>query len=727
MAELVRKPDLSAFGPPVFANAEQTRVGRLVHIIGLALGLSTIIPLVHNALAQEWSAVSALAFGETALLAVLWLNRSGRQKPAIYLLIVALLATATLLLVTSVHGFRDVALLVYPSILVVAALLLGRLPFYGITALSVACVSGVVLAEICGFRVTAFPSRTSVRDLIDVIILLLMTAMCAGLLSGSLRRSLARAQEHEAALMESDARMQQLANSTFEGIGIAEEGKIIEVNEQLARMHGYRAADLAGQPVINLVAPESRPVVLEHVRSGRTEAYEHMAQRKDGSRFPVEVRGRLINYRGRPVRVTAVRDITERKQAEENLRRSLAFDDLLNRLLAGLAGAGAADMDSQIKCSLQQIAEVFGVEYAFLCQLARDRASWSSTHEWCAPSVTSQFHHYQNVPMGTFPWLEKQLLSGGVVQIQKPADLPPEAAVARQRWTAEGFKSTLQTPLRGHGGLVNGCIGLFSVSHEVTWRQEDTVRLQMLSDALATALERKRAEEALHQSREQLRALLARLQTLREEERTRISREIHDHLGQLLTAMKLDLRWIERKIGGLPHPEICDALNGKVDSVRQLTDETIESVQKLASELRPGILDRLGLAPAIEVETQSFQSRTGIRCDWDLPGDTLIIPPDLATGAFRIFQEILTNIARHAHATHVTVRLECEEKLLVLEAADNGVGIDKNALANPKSLGLLGMQERAAMLGGELAFGATPGGGTTVTVRLPIDSGRYGP
>jgi len=708
------------FEPPVFDDAEQTRIGRLVHTVGLTLALAVIIPLLHNAWAGHAKAVAAMGFGELCAFLVLWGNFRGRQKSAAYLLTFGLLVTATLLIGFSDQGFRDVAVLAFPSTLVVAALLLDRTPFFWVALAAILCPCAVALSEILELRLTTFSARTSPRDLIDLVVLLTMTAACARLVGENLRDSLARARSHEAALLESESRLQQLAGATFEGIGIGDQGRIIEVNEQLAQMYGYRAAELVGRAISDLVAPESRPAVAERIRSGATATYEHLALRKDGSIFPVEVRGRLMNYRGRHLRVTVVRDITERKQAEESLRRALVFDELLNRLLAGFAGAAAAEMDAQIRNSLQQIAQLFRVEYAFLVQVSPDSASWSSTHEWCASGVVSQFERYQNVPMGTLPWMEKQLLAGDEVRIHKLADLPPEAAAARQRWTDEGFKSSLQTPLRGRGRLVNGCIGLFSVAREVNWREEDTQRLKMFSDAIANALERKRAEEALHQSREQLRGLLARVQSLREEERTRIAREIHDHLGQLLTALKLDLRWLDRRAGALTDAIAQAALKDKIASACGLADETIESVQKIASELRPGILDRLGLPAALEVETQTFQSRTGIHCEWTLPREAPGLPPDVATGAFRIFQEILTNVARHSHATQLMVSLGFLEHWLRLEVGDNGIGLKPGAPASPTSLGLVGMQERAATLGGAIRFGPNPGGGTLITVRLPL-------
>jgi signal transduction histidine kinase len=232
--------------------------------------------------------------------------------------------------------------------------------------------------------------------------------------------------------------------------------------------------------------------------------------------------------------------------------------------------------------------------------------------------------------------------------------------------------------------------------------------------------ERKAAELHLQQSHERARALSSRLQTLREEERTRIAREIHDHLGQLLTALKLDLYSLERKSAAIAQVELKETLKSKIETVRDLADEVIESVQRIASELRPGILDRLGLVAAVEVEAQAFQGRSGIECNWTLPKDTVSLSDEQAIGVFRIFQEILTNIARHARASAITIALTAEGGELTLVVHDNGIGINQSDIENAKSLGILGMQERAAMLGGKLSFTQAPVKGTTVTVKVPL-------
>jgi len=163
------------------------------------------------------------------------------------------------------------------------------------------------------------------------------------------------------------------------------------------------------------------------------------------------------------------------------------------------------------------------------------------------------------------------------------------------------------------------------------------------------------------------------------------------------------------------------ALLGKICSARELADETITSVQKIASELRPGILDRLGLAAAIEAEAQTFAARSGVTCKCSVPDETPALPQDRAIAAFRIFQEIMTNVARHAHATVVEIELRLDATRLELEVTDNGIGLEEKHFANPKSFGLLGMTERAEILGGRIEFRKHPAGsGTVVAVQLPL-------
>jgi PAS domain S-box-containing protein len=219
--------------------------------------------------------------------------------------------------------------------------------------------------------------------------------------------------------------------------------------------------------------------------------------------------------------------------------------------------------------------------------------------------------------------------------------------------------------------------------------------------------------------RDQLRALSARIESLREEERMRISREIHDELGQMLTGIKMDLRWMEHRLDEFGDDRRVNPILDKLVATAELTDATVKAVQRIAAELRPGILDNLGLPTALQYEAAQFEARTGIACRLVVPGDELTLRPEVATAFFRIFQEALTNVTRHAKATAVEVELQPEADGCRLEIRDNGRGMAGVELTNLKSLGLLGMQERASLLGGGALFAPRPGGGTVVTIRIP--------
>jgi PAS domain S-box-containing protein len=227
--------------------------------------------------------------------------------------------------------------------------------------------------------------------------------------------------------------------------------------------------------------------------------------------------------------------------------------------------------------------------------------------------------------------------------------------------------------------------------------------------------ERKRVEEELIQKTEQLRSLTSKLQFIREEERTMIAREIHDELGQALTVLKIQTTLLTKRLDD-EQVEIKE----KLTSISELLDKTITSVQKITTKLRPGILDELGLVAAIEWQTQDFQERTGIKCDVNLIKEELSIEREKSTALFRIFQEALTNVARHANANRIKVDLMEFKNKLILEIIDNGKGITRNQITDPQSLGLLGMKERALIFGGTVEIKSTMKSGTSVKAEIPL-------
>ena len=230
--------------------------------------------------------------------------------------------------------------------------------------------------------------------------------------------------------------------------------------------------------------------------------------------------------------------------------------------------------------------------------------------------------------------------------------------------------------------------------------------------------ERKKAQEELRKSNEQLRDLYRRLESAREEERTRIAREIHDEFGQTLTALKFDLVWMQKKL-----MKDQTLIFQKIESMSKIIGMAIQSIKKLSSDLRPGILDDFGLRAAIEWQAEEFEARTGNKCRVVLHVDEININSDISTAIFRILQETLTNIMRHASARRVDLELREDSDQLVFTVRDDGKGLSQAEMTAPQSYGLTGIRERAYSLGGSADITSFPGRGTTVCVRIPLKNG----
>jgi len=226
----------------------------------------------------------------------------------------------------------------------------------------------------------------------------------------------------------------------------------------------------------------------------------------------------------------------------------------------------------------------------------------------------------------------------------------------------------------------------------------------------------KQTEEKLKDATDRLRELSKRLQQIREEERTIIAREIHDELGQVLTVLKIQLSLAEKKL----HPNQIEVIE-KMDYACDLLDQTVKSVQQISAKLRPGILDELGLIPAIEWQTREFEKRADISCRLSLSTEPPDIAQEKATALFRIFQEALTNVARHSRAKRVSVFLKFQPDNLILEITDNGRGISQTQINASSSLGILGMRERVMVFGGTMEINGIPGEGTHIKVTMPLD------
>jgi len=232
---------------------------------------------------------------------------------------------------------------------------------------------------------------------------------------------------------------------------------------------------------------------------------------------------------------------------------------------------------------------------------------------------------------------------------------------------------------------------------------------------LRDVTERVRAEEALRRSQQELQELASAANMAREQEKSRIARELHDELAQALTGLKMDVAWIAERLQGDQ-----EAVGKKLGRMESLLDQTVAATRRIAADLRPLILDDLGLVPAVEWLVQNFTQRTGIACDLVVDEPEFELAGAHATAVFRILQESLTNISKHAKASHVDVTLERGNGALSIRVRDNGIGFSTQAPRPPQSFGLAGLRERSQLLGGESRVVSAPGQGTTVEVRLPL-------
>jgi PAS domain S-box-containing protein len=275
-------------------------------------------------------------------------------------------------------------------------------------------------------------------------------------------------------------------------------------------------------------------------------------------------------------------------------------------------------------------------------------------------------------------------------------------------WAGHDYE-TSGTPLRNRAGAVHAVL---SVSYDITERARAEAALQVLNEQLEERVAER--TEALRRSHTQLRELAMHMETAREDERTRIAREVHDDLGGHLTALKIEMGALVRG------RESDDALKHRLNEMKSHIDEIVAIVRRIGSDLRPPVLDDYGLIPALEWHAREFERRTGLSCQLDLVEDKPSLSREKRTAVFRAFQEALTNVARHAQASQVNVAMVIDEGELVLVIEDNGIGISQETLASSRSLGLKGMEERLKEVGGRVEIEGRTGQGTVVEIRMPI-------
>lgn len=457
--------------------------------------------------------------------------------------------------------------------------------------------------------------------------------------------------------------------------------RYVYISPSVELLRGYPAGEALNLPMEKVFTPDSCRKVIRatsdiKARLARGETFDPRATikleleqyRKDGSTCWTEVIANLLrDDAGRQVGFLGItRDITDRKQAQESLRLS----EERYRTIFETTGNATVIIREDTTISLAN------GEFEKLSGYSREEVE------------------------GKKSWMD--------FVVDEDMERMTRYHAAR-RQDPEKAPRNYDFRFRDRHGRVR------TVSANATLVPGTTMSVVSLLDIT----ERIQTEEHLRLSRERLRNLHMHTQELREQERANVAREIHDELGQVLTALKMDLSYLTRRL-----PQGHEALQKKAATMIRSIDTSIDTVRRIIMDLRPGLLDHLGLVPALEWQTEEFQKRTGIVCSATFPCQEIVLDRDVSTTIFRIFQEALTNITRHASATRVDISLSVQGNMLRLCIHDNGVGITKNQIDNPRSFGLMGMRERALFCNGTLEIFSVESGGTKVVVEIPLADAR---
>jgi PAS domain S-box-containing protein len=484
----------------------------------------------------------------------------------------------------------------------------------------------------------------------------------------------------------------------------------------------YRILGLEGRPgpvpatlLLEYVHPADRPALSRAIDDALSKAtpfdLEFRIVRPNGSVREVHARTQTTTKPAGPptFAIGAIQDVTDQREAERKLLQRGERLRLLNSIATGIRAP--ATMAQVIGYVVRELHEHF----------PECRATYSSVDSGlrlrvigCAqPPRLADLTGFEAELPRSAKFLECLRRRGPIV-LEHPDSDPDILPVLRG--ANLGSATALAMPLLLNDELI-GILTLAAVEAR-TWGEHEKDVLREVGDYLSVAIaevrakeERERAVRALEASQAQLRDLARQLQVAREKERTRIAREIHDELGQSLTALRMETTL-------LVHRRAAGRADGR--KLLGLIDGTIESVQRLAADLRPSLLDDLDLSAAILWEVGELQNRTGIRCECELPPAVESLSSEHSTTIFRVMQEALTNVARHAQADVVRVRLGIADGMVTLEVSDNGIGLPAEAMHQPNSLGLLGMRERALALHGRCEIASTPGEGTQLSLILPL-------
>lgn len=518
------------------------------------------------------------------------------------------------------------------------------------------------------------------------------------------------------------------------------EGTIQTWNPGAERLFGYSADEVIGKSIQIIYPPERLDefeTILARLKHGESiDHFDTVRVAKAGGRIDVSINETLMrDAQGDVIGVSKVmRDITERKRAEAATHFLAEVSDVLASSLDY-----KTTLASVARLAVPHIADWCAVhvkaEDGTIQQLALSHVD--PTKVELAQELQRRYLDNPNVSFGVPNVIQtgKPELFARITDVQIVAatdDLEPLRLLIDL-----GLKSLMVVPLivpgRTFGAItfVSAESGRYYDQTDLALAQDlahraalavDNARLYDRAQSLNEELDQRVAQRTLEleSANQQLRLLAGHLQSAREEERINVAREIHDETGTLMTAIKMDLAFLGREISENGAKKSPDALREQISATTKLVDDAIQTLHEIVRELRPGVLDHLGLRAALEWQMQEFQERAKIECQFTSDLDEVEADPQRATAVFRILQEVLTNVARHAQATRVQASLRKQANDLILEVRDNGKGISEAQISSVGRFGLLGMRERAHVFGGDVVIRGSPGEGTTVTVRIPV-------
>ncbi len=523
------------------------------------------------------------------------------------------------------------------------------------------------------------------------------------------------------ALGASEYRLNLAAESAGAGLWSLEpESGVFWLTDQTRSLFGFPPDKvITVKDFLEVVHPDDREqtshTIVQARQLNEETVVEYRIIRSDGDVRWMISRGRFHSGDGEEAnRLMGVSvDITERKRTEKRLEEQLGFERLLADISGRFIALSSDQIDGQIKLTQKSICDYLGIDACVLWQMPPDQHGMMFlTHFYAPPDIPS----VSDVVDGkkNFPWSLEMLLKGQTLWLPRLADAPPEAHRDIESSQRFGIKSRLTFPLSA-GGVVFGALSFIMMREERNWSEDVRSRMRLIAEIFANALIRQHSEQKLLASKESLRVFTRKLLTIQEEERRRLARELHDDFTQRLAVLAMELSHLEA-VAKASKQAIDPTLIGIREEIVQLSAD----IHDISRQLHPSIIEDLGLGLAMQSECSNFARRTGIAIDFRQTDIPRTLPLDIAVALFRITQEALRNIQKHAQAKEAEVYLIGEKDRVTLTIHDSGTGFDAAIDRKTHGLGLFSMQERVQLVRGVFSIHSAPGQGTQISIIVPL-------